>query len=489
MAQRAGQQKRVWEHEPINSTTNQSRTFKDTLRLFFPVLVVALLLGSQLLIQPIVGMADNGDFVNITDPLRLVPNSDAQGLERFFGRVIEYWRHDPYHHGKPRLLTSEWLVIMPAYWMTAPFTNGGFDLRLAGLVHSVLFLLALGLAAPAIGVRLPIWALIVLIWCDAAYFCWFNSLYMDTASFLFLMLAVACYLRLAGGVGSMRWNGFGVVFFLLLFLTSKLQHAILIVPIAVWLWVDPRVRTAVSRGVLAGFLALMAGGVYGMFQHVPEDYQTMAAYHVIFNELAPKSGDPVKTLAEFGLSKEMVTYLGTDAFEANSGLRHPIYRPELMQKATQRALMMYYLRHPATGLRMLTLGLRDSSLEREPGYGNWTAANGKPLRAPATAFTLSTQIKTAIWSGHPLIYAGYLALVSAFAFLQLRRKPVFYAIFVAAAMEFFLSSLADSKETTRHLFLFRVLVDLLLTVAVSVWWARRSSSPASPCTPHNHPAH
>ena len=61
-------------------------------RQIFPVLVAAVILWSQVVVSPIVGLADNGDYTNVTGPLQLVPATAVTGSERFFDFVIPVWR-------------------------------------------------------------------------------------------------------------------------------------------------------------------------------------------------------------------------------------------------------------------------------------------------------------------------------------------------------------------------------------------------------------
>lgn len=447
----------------------------ESLRRVFPVLIAALILYSQLIVPPVVGLADNGDSVNVTAPLQLAPVKESES-ERFFHHIVTLWKANPARQNSfIRLITSEWLLIFPLYRMVIPFTGGVFDLRWAGAVHSLVFLWALWLMIPVIR-KLPgygqfgVWAAILITLCDVAYFSYFNTLYMDAASFVFLMLSVAFYARLA--TGGTKWYAAAFLIALFLFITSKLQHTILTPFLVAFILVDPTLRKAIPWKALAATGAVMLATAYGMFQHVPEDYRAFAVYNVIFSELMPNSPEPQKVLSELGLPAEMVAMNGMHAFMPTSGFQDPKLRPILLQKATHGALLRYYARHPHAAWRLIELALDASALQREPGYGNFAIETGKPQRATSSAYAVLSDLRRRWFAGHPWFYAWHLIALSLACLWVMRKamKPALLPILLillCAGFEFGVSALGDCKETTRHLFLFRALLDLVLIALIA----------------------
>ncbi len=434
-------------------------------RQIFPVLVAAMILWSQLLVQPIVGLADNADYVNVTGPLQLVPAVPVEESERYFDFVIPVWRQDPNEPVKVRLFTSTVLPAAIVLYGTGPFTGGLLGLRLVGLMHSLLFLAALWLLAPI--VRSPVvWMAILAVLCDVAYFAYFNSFYMDVGSFLYLLLSAAFYARLAARHGNMRWNAAGLMVAILLLLTSKLQHTFLLGPIALLLLLDRRMRELLPRKAIAAYVALLCAAVWGMYQRVPEDYRAMAAYHVVFSDLLMYSQNQAQVLKELDLPPEMVGFRGTDAFGPESGMVHPSYRAMLIRELSHWKLLRYYLRHPEVPLRLTEAGLRDGALERHFGHGNFTKSAGKAPAAMSHAFALVSDTRRALFQPRPWLYAGYLLAVLLGMIYWYRGSPAALALAAMAGIEFFLSALADCKETGRHLFLFRTLMDVALVALV-----------------------
>ncbi|MFN7936152.1 MAG: hypothetical protein U0R19_22665 [Bryobacteraceae bacterium] len=434
-------------------------------RQIFPVIVAAMILWSQLAISPIVGLADNGDYTNVTGPLQLVPAAPVSETERYFAYVIPVWRHDPNEPVKVRLFTSTVLPSAAAVYLTTPFTGGLLGLKLIGLVHSAIFLAALWLITPIVTAP-AVWIAIVAILCDVAYFSYFNSFYMDTGSFLFLMLSAAFYARLAARYGNVRWNTAGLMISILLFLTSKLQHTFLIAPLLCLFLFDKRIRAAIPLKGLAAYALLLAAAVWGMYQRVPQDYRTMAAYHIVFSDLLMNTQDQQGVLSELGLPREMTSFRGTDAFGPESGMNHPSYRGLLIERLSHSKLLGYYLRHPEVPLRLTWLALLDGAYERHFGHGNFIASSGKKPGEASHAFALISDTRRALFENRPWLYASYLVAIAVGLLYATGGALPSLVLVAMAAIEFFLSALADCKETGRHLFLFRALMDLALAAVI-----------------------
>ncbi|MBV6430563.1 MAG: hypothetical protein IANPNBLG_00677 [Bryobacteraceae bacterium] len=442
-----------------------------------PVLIAAVILASQLLVKPVVGLADNGDFVNVTRPFQLEP---ADGRNLYFDYIVPQWRYQPSTPPTVRLITSEWLLIAPGYALSRLFAGGWYDLRWAGLTHMLLFLWAVWLAAPLVA-RLPgwrpfaVWAAILALFCDVACFSVYNSFYMDAASVLFLFLSAAFHARLIRGEGNSRRNAWGLVAALFLFLTSKVQHAVLLPAILALFVLDTRLRSRFSRRSLAGIAALYLLPVAGMFLHVPRSYSTYAAYNVLFTALLPHSPHPTQVLAEFGLPPELEKLSGQSAFAAQSGLNDPLYLERIHRSVTHTRLLVYYLRHPDAAVFMMKTALAESARERPPSRGNFARETGLPPQSRSRAFAVVSDLRSSAFANRPWLYAAYLVTVAAAACWYARPSPAASAMLLVAAMaaiEFFLGALADCQETTRHLFLFRVLMDLAL-VSIAVFLPAR----------------
>jgi len=453
--------------------------FEERLRRLLPLLAATMILGSQMLVRPIVGLPDNGDFINVTGPFELAPATRYEE-GRYFLHVVPFWEHAPKREPfAVRLLTSEWLVLLPSIAITRTLLGGIFDLRWAGMSHLLIVLLAAWVIRPVVERLKPRWQVVVwlsmlLVLGDVAYATHMNSLYMDAASFVFLLLAVACYARLAALGREERWVAIAFLAASLLFITSKLQHAYLLPALLVMIAVDPRIRKGAPRWLLAGGAALMAAGVALMFWHVPADYKTFAAYNVVFMDLVPNAKDPSKVLEEFHLPRELARQSGRSGFDPNSALRDEKYRPVLLEQIHHGSLLRYYLRHPDDAIRLTEKALIESSRERERGYGNFANDTGYAARQTARAFAVYSNAKRALFQLHPWRYAIFqlAVMLGAIAAAWYWFRPGLVGVVMLCLMagfEFMSSALGDCADTTRHTFLFRAMVDVLLVGGVAMW--------------------
>src|SRR5438067_13260927 len=118
-----------------------------------PLLIVvsAILLVTQVLVRPAVGLANNGDFPKMAGSLGLGPEEGTweshRQYQEFFYRFI---RDDKYLYNagfrSAEFLSSEFLFVKLARGLQRIFQPGPrFDIRWLGAVHGACFLLAIGL--------------------------------------------------------------------------------------------------------------------------------------------------------------------------------------------------------------------------------------------------------------------------------------------------------------------------------------------------------
>jgi hypothetical protein len=380
-----------------------------------------------------------------------------------------------------RLLTSEWLLVAPTilavvYLMAAPY-----DLRWAGATHLLVFLAALYWLYPVLAKlphrpRLVAWALLLLVFCDVSYFSYFNSLYMDTASLLFLLLVLVFYLRLLCGAGQARRNAIAFVIVTGLFLFSKSQHALLFIVLVPFVWMDRALAatlTSRTRKIAAAALALLG---MSCLLYTPPEYKTYAAYNVVFADLMPKAPDPRQVLRDLDLPESLIHFSGKDAFHPESAMRVPALREELVGSLSHRKLAGYYLKHPGVAVELVRAALEESALQRPKGFSNYPYSAGKPAGATTDRYAVWSGLKTTLFRAHPWVYGAVilsLCLAAMWVVWSRYRKGMLLitAVLTMIGIEFFVSALADCGETTRHLFLFQAMVDLLFVfVATHAAW-------------------
>ena len=194
------------------------------------VAAAAAIVGYQIFLPPVVGLANNGDFGKIIGPFSLTgPAADENGW------ADTRWELNPAKKYLSGFYSSEHLFMAAAVGVNCVLSkDSSFDLRAIGLVHAAIFLWAFYLLWTLLvdsraAVRIGTLGAALFCFSDVMYVSYLNSFYMDVAAWLFLLLAALFYLR------SMRWGGaanaLGFAVCSVIVTTSKSQHAVL----ALWL--------------------------------------------------------------------------------------------------------------------------------------------------------------------------------------------------------------------------------------------------------------
>jgi len=432
--------------------------------------VAAAILALQILAPPAIGLADNGDFAKITRQFGLYPPVDDLEVSAFRYIHLQYDLR-PESHGDTGFHSTEELPIQAALWLNRVVARRGvFELRTLGVVHAGLFLLAFALwigllRAERAAVRIALPALALFIFCDVTYSACYNSFYLDAGSFVFLMLSIAALLRAV----ARRRPADTVVALVccLLLVTAKSQHALLAVPLAVFL-IWEREALWPRRPMLGGALAaalVVGGGAFGLAEGSPPGYTGPCLFNMIFERLLPTAENPSAELASLGLDDSYLRYKDMDAYMDRSPMRDPDWSRSFLARTSFLRLSEFYVTHPGRGWRVAKLALGEAALGRPPGIGNYDESAGRPPHAQSNSFSLWSTARRKLLSAdlwaYPLLFAISVGLVA------WKFPAGGAALGLMGLIEFVLGAMTDASEVTRHLFLFNTIWDLALLAAVS----------------------
>lgn len=441
--------------------------------------VAAIVVVYSVVVSPAIGLADNGDFAKVTGKFSLCAQIDEP--DAFFRYATTQYVFDSKCHWDPGFKTAEaglvWIAVA-ADRLLSP--DRSFDIRLVGLVHCALFLTAFGLALPLSHSLSPwsrriILGISVLIFCDAMYVEYYNSFFTDTAAFLFLFAAAVFYLRARYLPGSKIPAAPLYLLCCCLFLLAKAQHAPLAIVLVFFsiqssllLW---PARRALSR-VIAVVL-LVACGVFS-FLSPPKGYTKPPLFTVIFLSLLPSAEDPSAELKELGLDDSYRRYSGMSAYSPGSPMADWDWGDRFVQTTSYRKLASFYARHPLRAAYVLRLGLDQATYQRPLYLGNFDKSAGYPPAAKTARFSLWSATKKKVFENRGLAYSLYfLALL---AIIITRSRDVALLVGSLGALALGIGALADSAETTRHLFIFNSLIDFS-TIGAAAALAGRFSAP------------
>jgi hypothetical protein len=450
------------------------------------LVVAAIIILYQLLIPPIIGLANNGDFWRVMKwgGIQYVAGKDEDHLFYFIDRTFAIRPGT-----RSRLISSEVLFAKIALLLNKVTSKSGFfDLRLLGLVHTIFFLFALLLVLIAskqinIPFRSVLAALLVFMFCDVGYIAYFNSFYTESASliFLFIMFGSALFMLTRNPPSILNM----VAFFIagILFISAKHQNSVLGFLIGLFIY---RLSFVWPRGLLKKvsiFLSVAFCAVsFLLFKSTPPFMKEAILYNNVFFEILKKSPSPKEDLRALGLRPEWIDLVGTHAFMPNVPINDKEFREKFFSRIGYFEIVKFYINRPERLIQLMKLGGRNCFIMRFPGYlGNFEKSAGFEPAAQSQAFALWSDFKGRFFP-RSIWVIGLLFSLYLFAILTVRvRLPntsyqlisEFHLLLVllAIAQFFFCTVGGGEPELSKHLFLFDALVDIfVLGITLTILW-------------------
>ncbi len=439
-------------------------------------------LSLQLLVPPVIGLADNGDYQRVMHNAGFEHSTDEFG-ERYFAFLRTRYRVLPIGAVDSGHVSSETALALAARWMSGARAGGEFDLRVLGGLHAALLVLALaallracrGLTIPA---QVTAAVLGVFFFTDVGYAAPFNSFYGQTASLLFLLLTAAVAARAirAGGLAG-AWL---LLYFALAaaFVASKPQEAIqgpVLAMLGVGLARVP-LRGPLRRPAAWLALALCAFSVwYG--RRTPNELKAAAIYQVIFYEILPHSPDPAADAAALGLDPGWVRYSGTEAFRPDTPLLDAEFRSRLLHAVGYRKIAVFYLAQPRQ-LAERVARIAPKTWTLRPSYGNLEHSPEHPSRTRTERFAVWSRLRLRLFGANAIAALAVLFVSTAGAALATWRRAsprgrLFREALLAAvamsATAFAVCVLTNAPpDFSRVFYVAQALCDLLL-VSIAAW--------------------
>lgn len=448
-------------------------------KLYIAVLAAAgAILTYQLFIPPIVGLADQGDFVRTIGRFGYGPQHHGS-LEYVY--VEPKYIPDPsYRSPYWEQANSEYLFVGAALLLNKLVSKDGtLDITVAGLVHALVFL---AVFARLLWVTrrtrsyalLWIGALVALT--DAGYAVYWNSWYAEPAScfFCLLLLAEAVEIGCAGATGwagILRWSLWSILWIL-----AKPQNApiglilgLFTFRLAMWTASKPA-RAAAAVGSCAMF-ACAAFNVFAM----PIYGRQANTYGVVFAGILPESKNPEADLRALGLDPQLAKYSGTGAWTPGT------HFPEMaasgaLKRVNTFTVLRFYLLRPARMWRRLHGLLPKITFLRRDWYGNFEPSAGLPPAAQSRAFTLWSGLHEHIlpavnkWvvfalAGWPLFIAWRWSRER--DIVKRRRLELWVLLPVCCLAALFSAVYGDAFDVIKHMYLFNLLLDASMIYAAA----------------------
>jgi hypothetical protein len=362
-------------------------------------------------------------------------------------------------------------------------TESQFDIRVLGAVCTVLWLICIWAmlqllrAAPVI-VRIAAAAVAVVVLTDVFFVAYFHSFYADCAAMIFLFSTCVLAWHAASRPTPATILTFAASASLLVW--SKGPHALMapwLIAFAGFCWWRRRAAAWLWSAALLAIVTALS------LASVPAGYESGTTFNVIFTRLVPNATDPVRVLAAFDLPPDAVKYSGEWVYTATTPYKDEAWRARHLASLTPQRLLAFYVRNPGTAIASLWKDLADSANMRIFAYYRHplTSQPNRPVRPLLGWSDLRSFLIKSVPFHIPLFYVVVLAAGGWWAWRgtepwQQIGGALAVALAGAAITEFATTSLFDSLETARHLFIFHVLTDaLIVQAALATAWmiARR----------------
>jgi hypothetical protein len=448
-----------------------------------PLLEVILLalavavVGYQLFVPPIVGLANNGDFSRVAEPLGIFPPPEM-GNAAFFDWIVPQYRFDPkriWFHGLC-CYSSETLfgiLSLPVGLLISPPRR--FDLRAIGIANLLGFLVAFRLLLLALRPLPPALAisgalLLLVIFTDVAYVSYFNSFYTEPSALIFFIACLGLALLLACRPDPPPWLAAGFFLCAALLTTSRPQNALLGLLLALlgirlaWRDHDLSRRRLVVAAALAVFLVSL-----WYSRSTPGPLSRIDLYNAVFRELLTNSQDPKRDLVELGLPSELDRLAGTTGFSPNAPIAEAGFQKDFFDRIGYGKLARFYAARPGRVWKALERSASHAFDVRPLNVGNSARETGRPARSRTGRCAIWSRAKELLVPARLWFVVAYL-LVNLVAALALRLRArnrsvrlageIWIAVVLVAAFQFSVSAVMD-HESRRSLFLFNVASDLL----------------------------
>ncbi len=450
------------------------------------VLIVAVFLIGVLLISPIIGVADNGDFERIMSTTGLSYKT-SDNNERYFNFVNrEYISTYPFVNGVGYFSSQVILVLLAKIISSLVlFNKGVFDIRFLAVIYCFLYLLFIYFIIKYDKKSVPIVNIIsimltVIIFTDLGYISYFNSLYGEALSYtsLLLTVAISIYLSKTRKPHILALFGFYVS---VIFLTgAKIQNIPIGIVLALFslLFLGLRNDQGWKKVVVTCIIAIFITSVASYFS-ISDIFRVCNKYQSVFYGVLKNSKSPQEDLEELGLKKEYALLAGTNYFmkEYPINIKDTVFQEEINSKVSPFKVALFYFRHPQRYIQKLEI-TAENAFNLIQGFGNYEKAYAEKPKKEVSYFRMWNDFKVNFLphslSFLLLFFAAYTAILS-FQYWKAGRASekiyfgTFLLVMLIGIIQFVVPIICDGEaDLSKHLFLFNVCFDIMF-VYMSVW--------------------
>lgn len=353
-----------------------------------------------LFVGPFIGVADNGDFLRMMNTIGLnYYDTGASYADQFFNFSHSSFAYENLFRGF--YPSSQILIVLVPRLIGGLIHGSFFDVRLLGAVYGLLLLAATWLlvkynARGSYVTGLLLGAAILFVFYDIGYVAYFNSLFGEPVSMVFMLLTFALGLRLTSQEKPTT-KGLTLFFIAILFLvTSKIQNAPIGIAFALiflrFMMLDGegKWRKLALRFSIAIFLVSIV-----LYVAAPKDLKHINLYQTVFFGILNESPDVKGDLQDLGLPERLEVLAGTNYFQTDTVIKQddPSLVPDFYDRVSHKDVLFFYLKHPDLLIDNMKYAASNSMAIRPYYLGNYEKSENKPAGALSYTYSAWSQFK------------------------------------------------------------------------------------------------
>ena len=443
--------------------------------------ILFLFLVFLLIIRPIVGLADNGDFERIMYTVGIFHVSTDYNI-KFFNYMTREFAIIP-ANAQLCYVSTHLIPVYLSVFVSSLFLHK-FDIRFLSSLYIIILLLGMFLifryALNFRGVKKIFSAFIIsVVVLDLGYTAYLNSLFGEAATFVFFILFIGLFFKYADMENLKVYHVILLASSFIFFAFSKAQNAILGIIFAfyfirfIYLKEDLHYKRLVKvfLSVILIFSALL-------IVTVPPYIAKCNLYDSVFRGVMFNSKTPSEDLQKLNLSPKLASLMGISYFDSSKpiNIESDFFKKEFYDKMSIGKVALFYVKNPDRLMRMLN-DTASYSFQTNLGYlGNYEYAdrNTKSKKA-ATFYWYSNFRQWALPGNFTFIFSFFLIFLlfliwkykRASNIHQKLRLELLFLIVLFGIIQFPLQAIGDGfNEIRKHLFLFDLCFDIMLCTTI-----------------------
>lgn len=324
---------------------------------------------------------------------------------------------------------------------------------------------------------------LLLVFYDVAYVAYFNSLFGEPVSLVFMLLSVGLALWLLNQEEPSKkvlWMYFIAVFFLT---CSKIQNAPVGILFALLGLRFMTLRYDLSWRRLTMWLSVSIFVIsVVMYIAAPKDLKNINLYQTFFYGILNGSPDVQGDLKELGLPEHLSVLAGTNYFQTDTAIKQdaPSMKEDFYDRVSHKDVLLFYLKHPSRLISKMEFAANNSMSIRPYYLGSYVKQENKPSGALAYTYSAYSEFKNKHMPKSLLFITLFYVVYYGVAIFEYIRRwdrhsrirtELMMLIGLVGIIGFMVPIMGDGQaDIGKHLFLFNVCFDMMLVVAV-VWLA------------------